>query len=173
MSPKINGDVENPRRGRLIFALDATMSRQPTWDSAIQIQAEMFGEAAKVGGLDIQLIYYRGLNECRAGKWASNAAALADMMSQIQVRGGYTQVGKVIAHARRETQRERVQAMVFVGDALEVDVDSVCAKAGELGLLGVPVFVFQVKRVHRGIIRSFKLVAGQLFFPAVHFACKG
>lgn len=131
------------RRGRLIFALDATMSRQPTWDSAIQIQGQMFNEAGKVGGLDVQLIYYRGLNECRASKWVGSASGLADLMSGIQVRGGYTQIGKVIAHARRETKRERVQAVVFVGDALEEDVDAICAKAGELGLLGVPVFVFQ------------------------------
>lgn len=134
------------RRGRLIFALDATMSRQPTWDSAVQIQAEMFQEAGKVGGLDVQLLYYRGFGECRASKWVSDTRALADLMTGIDVRGGRTQIGKVLSHARRETKRQRVQAMVFVGDALEEDVDAVCAKAGELGLLGVPVFVFQEGR---------------------------
>ena len=30
-------------RGRLIFAMDATMSRQPTWDRALQIQARRGG----------------------------------------------------------------------------------------------------------------------------------
>ncbi len=134
------------RRGRLIFALDATMSRQPTWDSAVQIQSEMFQEAGKVGGLDVQLLYYRGLSECRASRWISDTRALAELMSGILVRGGYTQIGKVLAHARRETQKQRVQAMVFVGDAMEEDVDAVCAKAGELGLLGVPVFIFQEGR---------------------------
>ena len=39
-------------RGRLIFALDATMSRQPTWDTACRLQADMFREAAAIGGLD-------------------------------------------------------------------------------------------------------------------------
>ena len=48
-------------RGRLIFALDATMSRQPTWDSACALQADMFREAASAGGLDIQLVYSAGL----------------------------------------------------------------------------------------------------------------
>src|SRR5262249_23134241 len=56
--------VKASERGRLIFALDATMSRQPTWDQACQLQAEMFREAADVGGLDLQLVYYRGLAEC-------------------------------------------------------------------------------------------------------------
>ena len=49
------------KRGRLVFALDATMSRQPTWDSACALQADMFREAASIGGLDIQLVYFRGL----------------------------------------------------------------------------------------------------------------
>src|SRR3954449_13183017 len=63
---------EAGRRGRLLFALDATMSRQPTWDTACHLQAEMFREAAAIGGLDIQLIYYRGFNECRASSWVSD-----------------------------------------------------------------------------------------------------
>src|SRR5262249_19200950 len=63
-------------RGRLIFALDATMSRQPTWDKACVLQADMFKEAAAVGGLDVQLIYYRGLSECRASQWISRAERL-------------------------------------------------------------------------------------------------
>src|SRR5262249_59366609 len=40
------------RRGRLIFALDATMSRQPTWDTACRLQADMFLEAQAIGGID-------------------------------------------------------------------------------------------------------------------------
>ena len=55
-------------RGRLIFALDATMSRQPLWDTACKLQADMFREAAAIGGLDVQLVYYRGLAECRASR---------------------------------------------------------------------------------------------------------
>src|SRR6266850_985938 len=58
-------------RGRLIFALDATMSRQPMWDTACALQADMFKEAASIGGLDVQLVYYRGLAECRASQWVS------------------------------------------------------------------------------------------------------
>jgi hypothetical protein len=130
-------------RGRLIFALDATMSRQPTWDAACRLQGEMFAEAGRSGGLDVQLVYYRGFGECRASKWVGDTTALRDLMTAIDCRGGLTQIGKVLAHARRETQKRRVQAMVFVGDALEEPVDALAAKAGELGILGLPVFVFQ------------------------------
>ena len=131
------------KRGRLIFALDATMSRQPTWDSACALQADMFREAAKTGGLDIQLVYFRGLGECRASGWVAGAEKLAGLMSAIDCRGGHTQIGKVLSHARQEYGKQRVQAMVFVGDAMEEKIDDLCKAAGELGLLGMPVFMFQ------------------------------
>jgi len=130
-------------RGRLLFALDATMSRQPTWDTACTLQADMFREAAGIGGLDIQLIYFRGLNECRASGWVSDGKQLADLMSKIDCRGGQTQIGKILNHARLEHARGKVQAVVFVGDAMEEAIDSLCQVAGELGILGVPVFMFQ------------------------------
>ena len=131
------------KRGRLIFALDATMSRQPTWDTACKLQGEMFLETQAIGGLDVQLIYFRGLNECRASRWVSEPAALAALMEEIDCRGGHTQIRKVLSHARRETEKAKVQALVYVGDAMEEGVDDLCARAGELGLRGVPAFVFQ------------------------------
>src|SRR4051794_25521752 len=88
-------------RGRLIFALDATASRQPTWDTACHLQADMFREAAAIGGLDVQLVYYRGGSECRSSQWVSQPERLAALMERIDCRGGHTQIGKVIAHAKR------------------------------------------------------------------------
>lgn len=138
MSPHAAG-----ARGRLIFALDATMSRQPTWDMACALQADMFREAAALGSLDIRLVYYRGFNECRASGWISDSAHLAKLMGKIDCRGGNTQIGKVLSEARREATASAVRAVVFVGDAMEEKVDDLCARAGELGLLKVPVFMFQ------------------------------
>ncbi len=135
--------LEAGQRGRLIFALDATMSRQPTWDAACQLQGEMFREAAAIGGLEVQLVYYRGFNECRASGWIADGMRLASLMSGISCRGGRTQIGKILAHARRETEKMKAQALVFVGDAMEEEVDRLCAAAGELGLRGVPAFMFQ------------------------------
>jgi len=145
--------------GRLIFALDATASRQPTWDTACQLQAEMFREAAAIGSLSVQLVYYRGLSECRASRWMSQPEQLSGLMERIDCRMGHTQLGKVLAHARRETELLKVQALVFVGDALEENPDKLSHDAGELGRLGVPAFMFQeghdrdVEQVFRGIAR--------------------
>src|SRR6185295_11119732 len=83
-------------KGRLIFALDATMSRQPTWDTACKLQGEMFKAAGDVGGLQVQLVYFRGFGECRASKWVSDTRSLAGLMTSIDCRGGHTQIGKVL-----------------------------------------------------------------------------
>ena len=132
--------------GRLIFAMDATMSRQPSWDLALELQADMFKAVKAVGGLDVQLVYFRGFSECQASKWVSDPEALARMMRQVSGAGGFTQIGKVLAHAGRECEASKVNALVYVGDCMEEDVDRLANLAGELGMIGTPVFLFQEGR---------------------------
>src|SRR5690606_31147456 len=133
-------------KGRLILALDATMSRQPTWDLACRLQAEMFDAVGKAGGLSVQLVYFRGFGECRASRFVSDTGSLKDLMTRIDCRGGQTQIGKVFSHALKETARKKVNALVYIGDAMEEDVDALAEKAGRLGLHGVPSFFFQEGR---------------------------
>lgn len=145
-------------RGRLIFAMDATMSRQPTWDLALSLQSEMFRAVKEVGGLDVQLIYFRGFNECQASRWVGDPDALARLMRQVHCEGGHTQIRKVLSHARQENERYKVNALVYVGDCMEEDIDHLSQLAGELGLIGVPVFLFQEGRNARAE-RAFKEIA--------------
>ena len=163
-------------RGRLMFAMDATASREPTWDQACQIQGEMFTETAALGGLDIQLCYYRGYGEFEASPWLSSADKLLHRMTSVSCRGGYTQIEKVLRQAIEQTRQKKVQALVFVGDCMEEDVDRLCHLAGELGMLGVPAFLFhegdeplaqrafkEISRLTRGAYCSFDATsAGQL-----------
>ncbi len=130
-------------RGRLMFALDATASRQPTWDRACQLQGEMFAAVAELGGLAIQLVWYRGYGEFQVEPWLIDSAELQRRMTGVQCRGGLTQIGRVLQHALQETRQHRINALALVGDCLEEAVDPLCHTAGELGLLGVPVFAFQ------------------------------
>jgi hypothetical protein len=129
-------------RGRLIFALDATLSRQPTWDLALSLQSRMFEAAAASGGLDVQLVYFRGLSECRASRFVTDGKGLAGLMQKIDCRGGHTQIGKVLRHALTETREKKVAALVYVGDAMEENADALAVSAGELGLLGLKAFMF-------------------------------
>ena len=132
--------------GRLLFAMDATFSRQPAWDYACKIQSEMFAKASEVGKLDIQLAYFRGFGEFKYSKWLSDSETLGKLMSKIECRGGITQIEKVIDHAVSETSKKKIQALVYVGDMVEESADVICERAGQLGLLGVPAFLFQEGR---------------------------
>lgn len=140
---KTPAPVRAGRRGRLMFALDATASRQPTWDHAMHTQAEMFTVAKDIGGLDVQLSFFRGFGEFRASEWVSDPASLLKRMTGVQCLGGRTQIERVLRHGIRETSASKVNALVFVGDCMEENPDTLCDLAGQLGLKGLPVFVFQ------------------------------
>jgi hypothetical protein len=130
-------------RGRLLFAMDATASREPTWDRACQIQGRMFEETGRLGGLDVQLCHYRGFLEFHASPWVADPQALLREMTAVRCAAGETQIGRVLEHAAAETRRRRLGALVFVGDCVEEPADPLAQQAGELGLLGVPAFLFQ------------------------------
>lgn len=130
-------------RGRLLFAMDATASREPTWDRASQIQGEMFNATRDLGGLDVQLAFYRGFGEFKVSPWLDNSARLLHMMTSVTCLAGETQIAKVLKHAANESRKKRINALVFVGDCIEEDVDKLGKLAGELGLIGVPCFMFQ------------------------------
>jgi hypothetical protein len=129
-------------RGRLIFAMDATASREPSWDRACHIQSEMFLETETLGGLDIQLCYYRGFREFHATQWLGSSADLLAQMKEVRCAGGMTQIERVLKHSAAESRQQKVNALVFVGDCMEEDIDRLCHLAGELGIIGVPAFLF-------------------------------
>lgn len=128
--------------GRLLFGMDATSSRQPMWDRAAQTQAEMFNVTADIGGLGVQLAFYRGFREFKVSPWTSDPRSLSKLMTSVTCLAGETQLHKLLKHARNETRKHKVDALVFVGDAFEEDVDAVGRVAGELGMLGLPAFMF-------------------------------
>ncbi len=160
--------------GRLVFALDATASRQPTWDRACHIQAEMFAEAASVGGLAIQMCHFRGYGEFAATPWLADAGALIQRMTAVTCLSGKTQIARVLRHTIDEASSGRVNALVYVGDCMEEDEVALADLAGRLGLLGVPAFVFQegreararrafqdIARLTRGAYMSFDTASAQ------------
>ena len=166
--------VRKASNGRLVFAMDATASREPSWDRACHIQGQMFETTAALGGLEVQLVFYRGFNECKASRWMTGAADLHRVMRAVHCVGGETQIERVLAHALTETKKQRVNALVFVGDAMEENVDRLCRLAGELGLNGVPVFVFhegsdpiagkafqQIAKLSRGAYIRFDLASAE------------
>ena len=145
-------------KGRLIFAMDATASRQPTWDSACQLQGDMFTQTKGLGGLHIQLCFYRGYDEFRVSPWHDDATRLLKAMRCVDCLGGHTQIGRVLKHALEEHRKQSIQALIFIGDCIEEPIDDLCQLAGKLGLNAVPVFLFQ-EGSDITALRGFKQIA--------------
>jgi len=149
--------VRENGRGRLLFAMDATASRSPTWDHACKLQSEMFLASAESGRLQVQLCYYRGYREFHYTDWVDSASALLTQMNAVSCLGGHTQIGRVLEHALRENSLRPLNAMVLVGDCCEEPIDPLCEMAGELGLHGTPIFGF-----HEGSDPNGRLLFEQL-----------
>lgn len=153
--------------GRLVFCVDATASRQPAWDRACALTGEMFLATRDLGGLAVSLAYWRGFMEFAATPFLTDGAELARRMSTVTCLGGQTQILRALRHTLAETRRDKVGALVLVGDAVEEDVDAACHAAGELGLFGTPVFCFHEGRdaVAGNAFRQMAKVSGGAYAP--------
>ena len=125
---------------RVIFAIDATASRQSTWDLARHLTGDMF-KAVVGGSLSVQCVYFRGDRECIATPWTSNASTLSATMADVECRQGLTQIQRVLEHTKRENERQKVAALVLISDSCEEQQAHLYAAAR--ALCDVPVFLFQ------------------------------
>ncbi len=131
------------RSPRLIFAVDATASRQATWDMACHLQGEMFSATAQIASLSVQLCFYRGFRDFKASGWLTDTDELRQLMSSVRCAAGQTQLERVLAHTLREHSAAPVRALVFIGDSVEEPQGLLLDLAGQCGLRKLPVFVFQ------------------------------
>jgi hypothetical protein len=146
------------KQPRLLFAIDATASRQPTWDQACQVQQEMFRATGEVNSLAVQLAYYRGFRQFSASPWLTDSHQLAQLMATVQCEGGHTQIARLLRHAQAEHSKLAVRALVFIGDAVEESPDTLCELAGQCGLLQLPLFLFQEGR-EQAVEKTFRSMA--------------
>ncbi len=117
----------------------------------------MFQEVASIGPLNLQLVYFRGFNECRASEWTSDSARLVQLMTRIHCASGVTQLERVLSHTLNEAAKAPIGALVFIGDAMEENPDRLVSSARKLGEAKIPSFLFQegqdpnVERVFRDL----------------------
>ncbi|UTW04590.1 VWA domain-containing protein [Amphritea atlantica] len=132
-----------PGDARLIFSLDATASRERTWDHACHLQSEMFLQTRELGKLSVQLCHYGGLNQFSASEWLQDTNSLLNRMNSVKCLGGHTQIARLLEHSLKQTRQHPVQAIIFIGDCVEEPVDFLCQLAGKLGIHSTPLFIFQ------------------------------
>lgn len=148
------------RQARLIVALDATASREPTWEHAKTLHGELFNAASASAPtpLAVQLCHYRGQGIFEHSRWLTQSAALLDELSSVTCLGGTTQIHRVLRHALQSgTSSHPVRALVFVGDACEEGPEALYELAGQCAIKNIPIFVF-----HEGQDRAARAVFQQL-----------
>ena len=150
--------IQRESTGRLVFGMDATASRERTWDNACQIQSKMFRATDDIGAINVQLCYYRGFNEFQYSGWSSSGEELIKEMTNVICLGGHTQIAKIFKHALEEHRAQKIRALVFVGDALEENADELCYLAGKFGVFNIPIFMFQEGNSN-AVMPTFKQVA--------------
>src|SRR5262249_28421640 len=134
----------------------ATASRDHCWDLAAQLHAEMFATTAATGSIETQLAYYRGHREFFATKFLTSSAAMAAAMSKVSCRAGPTHIGRTLAHARREDERQKVAALVVISDACEEVPHDLVMAATELGM---PAFMFR-EGENASVKQTYSAIAG-------------
>jgi hypothetical protein len=126
--------------GRLIFALDLAASRESSVRKARRATSAMFETLREIGAsITVKLVYFRG-RECRATGWRDDPGVLVSAMEKLDCRPGQTQIAKVLRLVLNE--KERLSAIVLIGDACEDDPEELKELAEALGEKKIPLFVF-------------------------------
>jgi hypothetical protein len=123
---------------RMIFAMDATGSREPAWEMAGKLHREM---GAALGSLTLQLVFFGG-TECKASGWVMGGQRLAMLMTKVRCATGYTQIARVLQHVLTESREHTIRALVYVGDCCEESGEELFGLAEQLKRRKIPIFVF-------------------------------
>jgi hypothetical protein len=68
---------------------------------------------------------------------------LAAYMTGVTCRAGLTQIGRVFEHVLRESDKRKINAMVYVGDSVEELRGNLVPLARRLADQSIPIFLFQ------------------------------
>ena len=145
------------RLPRLVFALDATASRERAWAAARQVTDSLFGAAP--GGIEVALAVHGGGRMTAFGGFHRDVGALRDEAAGISCEPGPTRMLDIV---RESLRRPGVRAMVYIGDCFEEDESAALALAGSLRLRGTKLVVLQDESSGTtSALRVFRAMAGR------------
>lgn len=124
------------RRPRLVFAIDATASREPAWQAARDTTDALFD--ALPGQLDVALAVHGGSRLHTFTGFTADPAGLRGTAAGIECQAGGTQLVEVLARSRDAGD---VKLVVYIGDVFEEDADEAAAVADTLRLRGCRVVI--------------------------------
>jgi len=120
------------RRPRLVFAVDATASREATWRSAQKITARMFGVIPDA--LDVALAVHGGDDVHTFTEFSADVDVFRKQAAAVRCETGTTRLCEIMA---RTLDAGGVRVMSYIGDAFEEDADEVLELADRFRLRGI------------------------------------
>ena len=134
LPPAVTDEV--PTRPRLVFAFDATASREPAWATARQVTDALF--KVLPGELDVALAVHGGSLLHTFTDFTDNANTLRDRAAGIRCLAGFTRMLPILA---RSLKRPGVRVVVYIGDVFEESLGRGRKLADEMAARGTKLIV--------------------------------
>ncbi|MSP01441.1 MAG: hypothetical protein EXR07_10400 [Acetobacteraceae bacterium] len=123
-------------RPRLVFAVDATASREPAWAAARQVTDALV--KALPGALDVALAVHGGGHVHTFTAFTNDAATLRDRAAGVTCISGMTRLLPILSTSLKHPA---VRVVVYIGDVFEESVAQGRRIADAMGARGTKLFV--------------------------------
>jgi hypothetical protein len=129
-------DTGAPSRPRLVFAVDATASREPAWTAARQVTDALV--KALPGELDVALAVHGGSRVHTFTAFTNDARTLRDLAAGVECHAGLTRLLPILAASLK---RQAVRVVIYIGDVFEESLPQGRQLADQMGALGIKLIV--------------------------------
>jgi hypothetical protein len=126
----------NPARPRLVFAVDATASREPAWAAARKVTDALV--KALPGELDVALAVHGGSRVHTFTAFTSDATTLRDRAAGVTCEAGLTRLLPILSVSLKQPG---VRVVIYIGDVFEESVSQGRRLADAMGAQGAKLIV--------------------------------
>jgi hypothetical protein len=130
-----------PDRGCLGMVIDATASRDASWNAAKKIQRQLFARVSGDNRMVLRLVVMRGGGFKDYG-WHTDGEKLGSLIDRMQTDSGNTRIVDSLRAFIREPGGHKPAALILVGDCCEEKNADVLNAARELSQNGIRVYAF-------------------------------
>src|SRR5271165_2696119 len=125
-----------PSRPRLVFAVDATASREPAWAAARRVTDALV--KALPGELDVALAVHGGSRVHTFTAFTNDARTLRDRAAGVSCQAGMTRLLPILATTLKQ---QSVRVVIYIGDVFEESLPHGRDLADSLGARGTKLIV--------------------------------
>ena len=129
-------ETGTPCRPRLVFAVDATASREPAWAAARQVTDALV--KALPGELDVALAVHGGSRVHTFTAFTSDASTLRDRAAGVACHAGMTRLLPILATSLKQ---QSVRVVIYIGDVFEESLPQGRQLADAMGGRGTKLIV--------------------------------